>query len=179
MVLEEHAGQEGRYQTRLKQGNIYNIEISKAGYVFTDHQLLIPTLEQVKKDSTPTFEIKLRPIKEGTSLILKHIYFATDEATPLATSSEELNKLVTFMKQNPGAVIEISAHTDDVGNADYNLKLSEKRAHSVVNYLVSKGVPLHRLKYKGYGKTIPVTKGISEEDRQQNRRVELKILKAH
>ncbi|HVD99584.1 MAG TPA: OmpA family protein [Cytophagaceae bacterium] len=178
LTLPEESGKEGVYNTKLKQGNIYNVEVYKAGYVFNDNQILVPTVEQVKADSVPTFDIKLRSIKEGASIILKNIYFATDDAKPLETSKEELDKLVGFMKQNGGAVIEISAHTDDVGNDDYNLKLSERRAQEVVNYLVAQGVEASRLKYKGYGKMKPVSKGTTEEDRQQNRRVELKILKA-
>jgi outer membrane protein OmpA-like peptidoglycan-associated protein/tetratricopeptide (TPR) repeat protein len=179
ITLDEEAGRDGRYGAKLKEGNIYNIEINKIGYVFTDNQIFIPTSEQVKSDSIPTFDIQLRPLKEGTSLILKNIYFATDESKPLATSKEELDKVALFMKQNSGAVIEISAHTDDVGNDEYNLKLSEKRAQEVVNYLVANGVPPARLKAKGHGKNVPVSKGTSDEERQQNRRVELKILKAN
>jgi outer membrane protein OmpA-like peptidoglycan-associated protein len=179
ITLYEESGRDGRYGTKLKEGNFYNIEINKIGYVFTDNQIFVPTSKQVRVDSIPTFIIKLRPLKEGASLILRNIYFATDEAKPLATSKEELDKVAEFMKQNPKAVIEISAHTDDVGNDEYNLKLSEKRAQEVVNYLVANGIPAARLKAKGHGKNIPVAKGTSDEERQQNRRVELKILKAN
>ncbi|HSZ25989.1 MAG TPA: OmpA family protein [Cytophagaceae bacterium] len=178
VTLDEESGRDGRYGTKLKEGNIYNVEINKIGYVFTGSQILVPTSEQVKGDSIPTFEINLLPIKEGASLILKNIYFATDESTPLESSKDEMNRLVGFMKQNPGAIIEISAHTDDVGNEEYNLKLSQRRAQEVVNYLASNGISTSRLKPKGYGKNSPVSKGTSDDDRQQNRRVELKILKA-
>lgn len=177
ITLDENACRDGHYSVKLKEGNIYNLEINKIGYVFTDNQILVPTAEQIKNDSILSFEINLRPIKEGDKLILKNIYFATDESKPLETSKEELNKVITFMKQNTTAIIEISAHTDDVGNDDYNLKLSEKRAQEVVNYLLVNGVPTARLKAKGHGKNLPISKGISTEERQENRRVELKILK--
>jgi len=177
VTLEEGSGRDGHYSVKLKEGNIYNIEINKVGYVFTDNQVTVPTSEQLKADSILSFEIPLRAIKEGDKLVLKNIYFATDESKPLETSKEELDKVVTFMKQNPTAIIEISAHTDDVGNDDYNLKLSEKRAQEVVNYLVTNGVPANRLKSKGHGKNMPISKGTSDQERQENRRVELKILK--
>ncbi len=177
VTLEEGAGREGRYTVKLKEGNIYNVEINKLGYVFTDNQILVPTAEQVKGDSILTFEINLRPIKEGSKLVLKNIYFASDESKPLETSKEELDKVAGFMKQNQTAVIEILAHTDDVGDDTYNLKLSERRAAEVVSYLVANGVPSNRLKSKGHGKNLPIAKGTSDEERQQNRRVELKILK--
>ena len=177
VTIDEEAGRDGRYSVKLKEGNSYNVEINKIGYVFSDDQLSIPTAEQLTHDSLMSYEIKLQPIKEGTKFILKSIYFATDESKPLSTSKEELDKVVGFMKQNKGAIIEISAHTDDVGDDEYNLILSEKRAQEVVGYLVANGIPSNRLKSIGHGKNKPVSKGTSEEERQKNRRVELKIIK--
>ncbi|HSZ25906.1 MAG TPA: OmpA family protein, partial [Cytophagaceae bacterium] len=177
IILEE--GRDGRYGVKLKEGNVYNVEINTMGYVFKGKQILVPTKEQLQDNGITIFDIPLHPIKTGTSLILDNIYFATGETKPLETSKEELNRLVDFMKQNTSAIIQISAHTDDVGSSDYNLKLSEKRAQEVVNYIIANGVQSSRLTYKGYGKSLPVTKGISEEDRQKNRRVELKIIKAN
>jgi outer membrane protein OmpA-like peptidoglycan-associated protein/tetratricopeptide (TPR) repeat protein len=177
IVLEEGSHKNGIYETQLKEGNIYNVEINKVGYVFYNNKMLVPTLSKTSLDSVPTFDLRLQPVKVGTSLILKNIYFATDEAKPLASSQEELNKIASFLKENPGTIIEIAAHTDDVGDPAYNLKLSERRAQEVVNYLIVHGVPTAQLKSRGYGMSKPVADGTSEYDRQQNRRVELKILK--
>jgi len=72
--------------------------------------------------------------------------------------------------------IEVRGHTDAKGSDSYNLRLSENRAKSVVDYLVSKGVNPKRLKYKGYGKSIPIDTNETEEGRSKNRRVEFKII---
>jgi len=80
------------------------------------------------------------------------------------------------MTDTPSLRIEISGHTDNVGSASYNQKLSESRAKAVVDYLLKKGVDASRLEYKGYGFEQPVASNKTEEGRQQNRRTEFKIL---
>jgi outer membrane protein OmpA-like peptidoglycan-associated protein len=91
-------------------------------------------------------------------------------------SYEELDRVVTLLAENPTLRIEIAAHTDNVGNAKYNMKLSENRALSVLNYLVDSGVDESRLIAKGYGLTKPLEANDSEENKAINRRVEFKIL---
>jgi outer membrane protein OmpA-like peptidoglycan-associated protein len=86
------------------------------------------------------------------------------------------------MLQNPDLKIEIAAHTDNKGNADYNLKLSQERAKSVANFLISKGVNSHALIAKGYGITQPIAYNNNPdgsdnpEGRQKNRRIIFKVL---
>ena len=74
-------------------------------------------------------------------------------------------------------VIEISGHTDNVGSAASNIRVSEARAKAVVDYLINNGIPTSRLTYKGYGFDEPIAPNTTEEGRQLNRRVEFKILK--
>jgi peptidoglycan-associated lipoprotein len=74
----------------------------------------------------------------------------------LQQSKASLDKLVDLLKLNPEAIIEISAHTDDTGEAQFNQELSEKRAASVVQYLNDKGIPAKNLNAKGYGESMPV-----------------------
>ena len=80
------------------------------------------------------------------------------------------------LHDNPDLIIEISAHTDNVGNADYNIMLSERRAQSVANYIVESGIQQNRLQSKGYGMTKPLVPNDSEENRAINRRVEFVVL---
>ena len=80
------------------------------------------------------------------------------------------------MKQYPDIQVEISGHTDDVGSDDDNQALSQNRAKSVYTYLISQGVKAQRLRFKGYGETKPLNPNDSDEHRQQNRRIELRIL---
>ncbi len=81
------------------------------------------------------------------------------------------------MKEHPGMIVEIAGHTDELGSEEYNLKLSEKRALAVKQYLVEHGISPDRIKAVGYGEKYPLTKGETEEERALNRRVEFKILK--
>jgi outer membrane protein OmpA-like peptidoglycan-associated protein len=85
-------------------------------------------------------------------------------------------RLVSLLKAYPDMRIEIGGHTDAKGSDSYNLRLSENRAKSVVDYLVSKGLSENRLQYKGYGKMKPIDTNDTEEGRAKNRRVEFKII---
>ncbi|GAC1432076.1 MAG: hypothetical protein NVSMB7_07940 [Chitinophagaceae bacterium] len=85
--------------------------------------------------------------------------------------------MVTLLKENPAIEIEMSAHTDSKGSDDYNMKLSDNRAKSVREYIVSKGIAGNRIGSQGYGETKPVATNETDDGRQLNRRVEFKILK--
>jgi outer membrane protein OmpA-like peptidoglycan-associated protein len=122
---------------------------------------------------------ELTPIDAKQVFVLNNIFFDTDKFDLKPESKEELAIVVDLMKTNAGMVIEISGHTDNQGAVDYNLKLSESRAKSVVSYLVAAGVPAARLKFKGYGDSRPAAANDTEEGRAKNRRIELVILKAN
>lgn len=108
---------------------------------------------------------------------LKNVFFDFDLWNLRPESYTELNKLVKFLKDNPAIKIEISAHTDDRGSDEYNYKLSENRAKSVMEYILSQNIDAGRITSKGYGETKPVAPNDTEENRQLNRRVEYIILK--
>ena len=80
------------------------------------------------------------------------------------------------MESNPLVTIEIGGHTDSSGSQNYNLVLSEKRAQSVKNVLVQRGLPSDRIHIKGYGMTEPINSNRSEQEKAENRRTELKII---
>ena len=91
-------------------------------------------------------------------------------------SYPELDKLVGFLKDNPGISAEISGHTDNSGTDEYNLELSGRRAGSVVNYLTDHGITPGRLSFKGYGEARPVDTNDTEEGKAKNRRTEIRIV---
>jgi outer membrane protein OmpA-like peptidoglycan-associated protein len=91
----------------------------------------------------------------------------------------ELRKLLKVMQDNPGLVIEVCGHTDDTGRPAYNQILSEKRAISVINFLISNGVEASRTKSRGCGSTKPIAPNKTEKGRQMNRRVEFLVLQIH
>ena len=112
----------------------------------------------------------------GGTFVLKEIFFEFDKSTLLQQSYFELMKLMTLLETYPEMQIEIGGHTDGKGSDGYNLRLSENRAKAVVDFLVSKGIDIKRLKYKGYGKSMPVASNDTDEGRALNRRVEFRIL---
>ncbi len=129
-------------------------------------------------DSTTIhLNILLKPIAQNQTSTLHNIFFDFNSYTLKPQSYIELKKLVYFLKDNPTITIEIAGHTDNVGTAEYNMKLSLKRAMAVKNYLVKNGINPRRLITKGYGATRPIAPNTTEKGRKLNRRVEIKILK--
>ncbi|MCC3157106.1 OmpA family protein [Hymenobacter sp. 15J16-1T3B] len=123
-----------------------------------------------------TLDIYLEPLRAGRAIVLNNLFFDTKEYALKPNSRTELNRLIKFMSQYPDVQVEISGHTDDVGTDDDNMVLSKNRAKSVYNYLVEHKVKAERLRYRGYGESKPLAPNDSEEHRQQNRRIELRIL---
>jgi outer membrane protein OmpA-like peptidoglycan-associated protein len=78
--------------------------------------------------------------------------------------------------ENPSLKVEISGHTDNLGNATENIKLSTNRAKAVVDYLVNKGIAANRLTYKGFGSTKPIADNGTEKGRAKNRRTEFTVV---
>lgn len=117
---------------------------------------------------TPRYEI-------GTTIVLENIFFDFDKSTLLQQSYNELQHLLTILEQHPTMKIEIRGHTDGKGSANYNQRLSEERAKAVVEYLMAKGINIKRLRYRGYGKSQPISTNDTEEGRARNRRVEFHI----
>ncbi|OQP58253.1 flagellar motor protein MotB [Niastella vici] len=141
-------------------------------------------VEVAKKDSVPTPEISLvkEEPKVETVIVLDNVYYDFDRSSLRQESFPTLDKLVSLLNEYPTMIIEIRAHTDNMGDEKYNQLLSDARAQKVVAYLISKGIDKARLQSKGYGATMPVApnkKADGSDDaegRQQNRRTEFKVL---
>ena len=109
-------------------------------------------------------------------ITVKNIHFIQSKAEPLSSSQDELEDLAATLAANPAAVVELSGHTDNQGDFDLNLKLSKERVEFVKNFLISKGISASRITGKGYGCILPVASNWQEITRQENRRVEVKIM---
>ena len=103
------------------------------------------------------------------------IRFENGKATIKSTSYEMLDVLADLFIDNPEYKVEVQGHTDDLGQHDFNLDLSNRRAHSVRTYLVNKGVPASQLTARGYGSDMPITDNNTKEGRELNSRVEFNI----
>jgi OOP family OmpA-OmpF porin len=114
------------------------------------------------------------PMTQGQSLVLEGVNFETNSAKLKPESSQVLNRVVESLKANPSVRVEVAGYTDSAGKQAYNVDLSKRRAASVRDYLVSKGIAGSRLDPKGYGPAHPVADNTTAEGRAKNRRVELK-----
>ena len=173
MASFESNSTSGAYLISLKPGKNYGISVSKPAYLFHSENFDIPENAVAKKIQK---DILLKKLKVGIKIVLNNIFFDFNKATLRTESVAELDRLNKLMTDTPSLKIEISGHTDNVGSASYNQKLSESRAKAVVDYLEKKGVDPSRMEFKGYGFEQPVASNKTEKGRQQNRRTEFKIL---
>jgi outer membrane protein OmpA-like peptidoglycan-associated protein len=165
---------DGSYKIVLPLGRVYSFLASKERFISVSENFDVEKLDAYKEIEKNLY---LAPIEVGTKVRLNNIFFDFGKATLRDESFPELNRVVLLMNQNSGMVIEIGGHTDNVGSDAANLKLSQDRATSVREYVVSKGIAADRVTSRGYGETIPQTTNDTEEGRQLNRRVEFTILK--
>jgi len=115
-------------------------------------------------------------MESGVKIVIENILFTSGKATLLPSSFKELDKLAELLRTNSNTRIEVSGHTDNVGSAATNKKISKERALTVRNYLVSRGIEEERVEYQGYGFDQPIAPNDTPEGKAQNRRVEIKIL---
>ena len=165
----------GSFLINLPSGYDYGLFAQCNGYFFFSENLSIKSSNQ-NNSSPMTIDIPLTPLVKGEKIALKNVFFDTNSTTLKPESRVELDKLVVIMKQNPNIRIEIGGHTDNVGTAEYNRRLSEGRAKTTSDYLISQGIPANRLVSKGYGLNNPIATNDTEEGRAINRRTEAKII---
>ena len=163
----------GKYLVTLPSGKNYGIRVENEDYLFKSVNVNIPKadgFQEIIKD------VDLDKIEIGKAIVLNNIFYDYDKATLRPESRAELERLHQLMLDNPKMKIEIGGHTDGDGSDSYNQDLSERRAASVVTYLQEKGVGVNRLVYKGYGEKVPIAPNDTPENKQKNRRTELRIL---
>jgi OmpA-OmpF porin, OOP family len=132
------------------------------------------------KDMDTTRNVVVKDIKlsrSGDAVRLNHLIFAQGKSTIEPQSFPELDEIGLMMQENPKIEIQLEGHTDNVGSADANLKLSQERVDAVKSYLVKKGVKKSRIQTKAFGGSRPLKNEMTPEARVLNRRVEMRILK--
>lgn len=162
---------DGKFTATIEEQGPFMIEVEANGYFFTNEIFQFPDGQ--------TFTAKnfsLKKMESGVKIVVSNILFNSGKATLKTESFAEIDKLANLLLKNEGVRIEVSGHTDNVGSAAINKKISKSRALTVKNYLVSRGVEQDRIEYQGYGFDQPIAPNDTEEGRAKNRRVELKIL---
>lgn len=164
----------GGFLVCLPSGFDYGINVSKTGYLFYSENFMFEGEHSMAEPFVK--RINLSPVKIGEKMQLSNIFYEVDSWDLKKESISELNNLVKLLSVNKNIIIEVGGYTDSTGSDDYNVNLSEKRALSVVNYLIDKGISHSRLKYKGYGNAAPIGDNITLEGRKLNRRTEVRII---
>lgn len=163
----------GEYKIVLPYGKKYDFSANAANFIGISETM---DLTEVGEYQEIVRDLYLVPIEVGSTVRLNNIFFETGKAELQEESFNELNRVVEMLNQNPKMTIELSGHTDNVGNDASNKKLSQERADACKKYLVEKGIDENRLKSVGYGEDKPVASNDTAEGQAQNRRVEFTIL---
>jgi outer membrane protein OmpA-like peptidoglycan-associated protein/tetratricopeptide (TPR) repeat protein len=172
----------GEFVLEVSPGS-YRLIASGKGYTTASIPIVIPE-SYSEPDYTLNVRLKPEEIAAGKYLAIKSVLFGFDSDALSEEAVHELEKLNTFLSQNPSVNIEVCGHTDNLGSMAYNRKLSLRRAHSVVNYLVDRGVEASRLKASGMGTNESVALNTYPDGsdnpagRQLNRRASIRLLNA-
>lgn len=148
------------------------VNVKKEGHSF-DTKLI--TVEQQKKDVI-TNDAEVKKVEVGKTCDLHDINFKTNDFSLTEESEQIIRLFVEFLSENPKVKVEIQGHTDNIGDDNSNLKLSQQRAKSVYDYVISQGVDASRISYKGYGESRPIADNKTESGRAKNRRTVFVIL---
>jgi OOP family OmpA-OmpF porin len=165
---------DGAFKVVLPWNQNYTIRAAADKFFAISENFMIDSLvkaghKEIHKD------LYLVPIEIGQIVRLNNVFFDFDKFDLRPESFVELDRVVKLLHENPSITIEMSAHTDSHGTDEYNFKLSDNRARSCMEYIISKGISANRITSQGYGESKPVTENETDEGRQMNRRVEFKI----
>lgn len=173
--------QNGDYIIQLPSGGKYAYYAEKAGYMGQSENIDL-TEELGYREFV--MDIVLYPIAQSVSdmprllaeIRMNNVFFDFDRSSLRSESKLELDRWVRMLKENPAVSLEIDGHTDSIGTEEYNLGLSERRVKSVARYIEEQGIAAKRLTARGLGEKKPVASNKTAKGRQDNRRVEVRIV---
>jgi outer membrane protein OmpA-like peptidoglycan-associated protein len=163
----------GEYRIILPYGKKYGYMAFAEGYYSVTKFLDVSNLD--KYTEIEEQNLFLAPLKTDQVVRLNNIFFKQNSDEILEESIPELKRFVKFLKTNKKIKIELASHTDNSLSPEESLKLSEKRAKNIYDYLISHGIKAKRLTYKGYGLQFPIGFNNNAEGRAMNNRIEFKI----
>lgn len=163
----------GQFVIQLPSGEVYNIRIQSISDEIEYNTIEIPSAKPGEFFEEAELVIEYDP---GTTFSFTNLQFETAKADLKPTSYANLKNLVEIMKRKTDFKIQIAGHTDSDGEESANQLLSQKRAESVKNYLISQGIAPNRIIARGFGENHPVADNNSPQGKAQNRRTEITIL---
>ena len=179
--MRQISDSEGKFIYQLNQNASYYVVANQASKYSQTEEVSTMGLDR-SKTLYVTLKLGVCDLVEGANWVLKNIHYDFDKSNIRPDAAVILDNVVSVMKQNPSLNIELSSHTDSRGDDNYNMALSQRRAQSAVDYLVTNGIDRSRLVAKGYGESRLVNEcgngvNCSEEQHQENRRTEITVLK--
>ncbi|MBI1836906.1 MAG: PD40 domain-containing protein [Flavobacteriia bacterium] len=184
VIISEADKVTGEFMVALPVNNDYALNVNYPGYNFFSQNFNMTNPEGLEAIH---MDVPMVPISSELPTVLDNVFFDLGRATLRPESSVELNKLRDYLVLNPTLKIELGGHTDTRGDAAENMTLSSNRAKAVYDYLITQGITVDRLAYKGYGETVnrisdaEIAKLATEKEKeaahQKNRRTEYKIIK--
>ncbi|MGY2130827.1 OmpA family protein [Hymenobacter sp. HD11105] len=182
-LLEVTTDPEGKFSFKLDSASTYALVADRPGYFTVRNSLTtigkMPPQAQLTEAVTDIrlpVTLTLNRIVKNVAIVVENIFYDYNKADIRPDAAIELDKLVETLNDNPKITIELSSHTDSRGKDAYNASLSQRRAQSAVDYIISKGIAKERITAKGYGETQPVVRNAkTEEEHQRNRRTEFKV----
>ena len=166
--------EDGYYKLKIPKGVAFDLIPEKMGFAGQTGKAFFRRDYYYFKEYY-TVDIYLDPLSAGSKIRLQPIYFQQSKATILERSHAELERLAALLNENNSIHILVEGHTDNIGKPEDLMRLSRERADAVKQFLISQGVSSTRIETKGFGPSVPISDNTSEELRQQNRRVEVKI----
>ena len=168
----------GAYVVILPMGHNYGFYISRQLYYPMSENINLQTKnEQVLVTKDLTLVSIKNMLEKNIPVIVNNVFFDTDKFELRMESNLELKRLIQLLQENVNLVISIEGHTDNEGNEDHNIQLSQNRANAVKEFLVSQGIDTFRIETSGFGSSKPIATNTSTENKQKNRRVEIRFLK--
>lgn len=159
-IQKEVARDDGSFKFNLQRGVRYVMQAGAKGYLNVKQEF-----ESDMEEADADYAVDFVLAAVFKPQVVENIFYDFDRATLRPESKTALDEMAQMLRDNPSVTIEMGSHTDRVGSDEYNLALSDRRAKSVVDYLVAAGIGADRLTWKGYGETVPktVTKRINKE----------------
>lgn len=172
-VGETYTDANGIFEFKVRSGARYGFMAEKDGFLSKNENV---DLNEVTESSTIIQDLSLNPIETGAAVVVNNIFFDFDQAELKTASYSELKRILGMLQSGKIGKIEISGHTDSIGDKVYNEQLSKLRANAVYDYFKANGIDANRMTTIGYGESKPVDSNDTAEGRKKNRRVEFKIL---
>lgn len=159
-IQKEVARDDGSFKFNLHRGVRYVMQAGAKGYLNVKQEF-----ESDMEEADADYAVDFVLAAVFKPQVVENIFYDFDRATLRPESKTALDEMAQMLRDNPSVTIEMGSHTDRVGSDEYNMALSDRRARSVVDYLVAAGIGADRLTWKGYGETVPktVTKRINKE----------------